>query len=212
MTDFPVLALLVLLPLGGALVVAFIPEQRRDLILPVTVAITTLPLAVTLWILWRFEVGEPGFQLTERVLWFSPWDVSWNVGIDGISLLLVVLTAVMFPISILASASITKNVKMYMVSMLVLETGLLGVFLALDLLLFFVFFEVTLVPMYLLIGIWGSENRVYAAVKFVLYTALGSAVMLAGIIWLAVIAGPDVGGATFDFTKLLDAELSSGTQ
>ncbi len=210
--EFPAIALLVLLPAGGAGVVALIPERRRDLILPVTVGLTMLPLAVALWILWEFEVGNGGFQLTERVLWFEPLGISWNVGIDGISLLLVVLTAILFPISILASASITKNVKMYMVSMLILETGLLGVFVALDLLLFFVFFEVTLIPMYLLIGIWGSENRVYAAVKFVLYTALGSALMLAAIIWLAVVAGPQLGGTTFDFTRLLDAELSSGAQ
>ncbi len=210
--EFPALALLVLLPAGGAGIVALIPERRRDLILPVTVGLTMLPLAVALWILWEFEVGNGAFQLTERVLWFEPLGISWNVGVDGISLLLVVLTAVLFPISILASTSITKNVKMYMVSMLILETGLLGVFVALDLLLFFVFFEVTLIPMYLLIGIWGSENRVYAAVKFVLYTALGSALMLAAIIWLAVVAGPQLGGTTFDFTRLLDAELSSGAQ
>ena len=210
--NFPVLALLVLLPAAGALVVAMIPESRRDLLMPVTAALSALPLAAALWILWEFEAGEAGFQFSQRVLWFGPLDISWNVGIDGISLLLVVLTAIMFPVSILASASITKNVKMYMVLMLVLETGLLGVFLALDLLLFFVFFEVTLVPMYLLIGIWGSENRVYAAVKFVLYTAFGSALMLGGIIWMAVVVGPQVGGTTFDFAKLLEADLSSGTQ
>ncbi len=219
--DFPVLALLILLPAAGALVVAMIPEQRRDLLLPVTTALTMAPFAVSLWILWEFEIKGGGlgiaerFQFTEEVLWFGGLNVSWNVGVDGISLLLVVLTTFMFPISILASASVTKNVKMYMVSMLVLESGLLGVFLALDLLLFFVFFEMTLIPMYLLIGIWGSENRVYAAVKFVIYTALGSALMLTAIIWLAVAAGPSipgVGEATFRFQDLLQAQLPDGTQ
>ena len=145
--DFPVLSLLILLPVAGAVVVALIPERRRDLLMPVTTLLTTLPFAVSLWILWEFEIRGSGlgiaerFQFTERVLWFDSLNISWNVGIDGISLLLVVLTTFMFPISILASASITKNVKMYMVSMLVLEAGLLGVFLSLDLLVFFVFFE-----------------------------------------------------------------------
>ena len=213
--DFPVLSLLILLPAAGAVVVALIPERRRDLLMPVTTLLTTLPFAVSLWILWEFEIKGSGlgvaerFQFTERVLWFDSLNISWNVGIDGISLLLVVLTTFMFPISILASASITKNVKMYMVSMLVLESGLLGVFLSLDLLVFFVFFEMTLIPMYLLIGIWGSENRVYAAVKFVIYTALGSALMLTAIIWLAVSAGDT---PTFAFQDLLQAELSDGTQ
>jgi NADH-quinone oxidoreductase subunit M len=142
----------------------------------------------------------------QRVLWFEPWGVSWNVGVDGISLLLLALTAVLFPVSIAASKSIEKNQKPYMVAMLLLETGMLGVFVALDLLLFFVFFEITLVPMYLLIGIWGSGNRVYAAVKFFLYTAFGSALMLTGIIWLGVISG------TFDFRTILDIPLSSSQQ
>ena len=210
--SFPVLGLLVVLPAVGALVVAALPASRRELFLPVTAALSLLPLAVAGYVLYTFETGEPGFQMTEQVLWFERWQVSWNVGVDGISVLLVALTTLLFPISILASASITKNVKLYMVSMLVLETGLIGVFLSLDLLLFFVFFEVTLVPMYLLIGMWGSDNRVYAAIKFVLYTAFGSALMLAGIIALAVIAGDQLGGITFEFQQLLGLELSSTAQ
>ena len=210
--SFPVLGLLVILPAAGAVVVALLPSRRTELILPVAAALSLLPLAVAGYLLYVFEVGNGGFQLTERVLWFEPWGISWNVGVDGVSLLLIALTAFLFPISILASASVTKNVKLYMIAMLVLETGLLGVFISLDLILFFVFFEITLVPMYLLIGIWGSANRVYAAVKFVLYTALGSALMLAGIISLGVIAGDQLGGITFDFRSLLDVDLSSTTQ
>ena len=206
MATFPVLALMVLIPALGALVVALVPKRRTELIFPLALTVSMLPLAVVGYVLWEFEVGEPGFQFVQRVLWFEPWDVSWNVGVDGISLLLLALTAILFPISIAASKSIEKNQKMYMVAMLLLETGMLGVFVALDLLLFFVFFEITLVPMYLLIGIWGSGNRVYAAVKFFLYTALGSALMLTGIIWLAVISG------TFDFRALLDFPLTSNQQ
>jgi NADH-quinone oxidoreductase subunit M len=209
---FPVLALLVITPVVGAVAVALVPRRRSELVLPVAAIASALPLAVAGYILWAFEVGDAGFQMTERVLWYEPWGIGWNLGVDGISLLLVALTALLFPISILASASVTRNLKMYMVAMLVLEAGLLGVFLALDLVLFFVFFEVTLVPMYLLIGMWGSANRVYAAIKFVLYTALGSAMMLVGIISLGIIAGDQFGAITFDWVALLDLELSSTTQ
>jgi NADH-quinone oxidoreductase subunit M len=182
MSSFPTLALMVFLPVLGAVVVGLVPKRRSEMVFPLALVVSFLPLAVVGYVLWEFEVGAPGYQFVQRVLWFAPWDVSWNVGVDGISLLLLVLTAVLFPVSIAASRSIEKNQKMYMIAMLLLETGMLGVFVALDLLLFFVFFEITLVPMYLLIGIWGSGNRVYAAVKFFLYTALRSALMLTRII------------------------------
>ena len=202
----PEITLLVLLPVLGALAVMAIPSSRTELVMPVAFAMTIPPLAVALYILWEFTTGDAGFQFTEQVVWYEPWGIGWNVGIDGISLLLIVLTAILFPISVAASASITDRPKMYMALMLILETGLLGVFVALDLLLFFVFFEITLIPMYLLIGIWGSGNRVYAAVKFVLYTAFGSALLLAGIIWLAISAG------SFQYADVLALDLSSSTQ
>jgi NADH-quinone oxidoreductase subunit M len=211
-TSFPVLALLVLLPAAGAAVVAMVPRRHQSLVLPLSVALSALPLGVALYVLWEFETGEPGFQFAQQVEWFEPWGISWNVAVDGISLLLVVLTALLFPISLLASASIRDNIKLYVAAMLVLETGLLGVFLSLDLVLFFVFFEVTLIPMYLLIGMWGSGRRVYAAVKFVIYTALGSGFLLAGIIFLALTAQDQLGGITFDYRALLDVQLSEGTQ
>jgi NADH-quinone oxidoreductase subunit M len=207
--DFPVLATLVIIPVVGAAIVALLPKRRAELVMPVTVAWTLLPLAVAVYLLVEFDMGAPGseFQFTERVLFYEPWGISWNVGIDGISLLLLALTAFLFPISILASASVKKDLKMYMVAMLILEAGLLGVFISLDLILFFVFFEITLVPMYLLIGIWGSDNRVYAAVKFVIYTALGSAFMLAAILWLGIANGP-----TFSFQDLVLIDIPETTQ
>ena len=211
-SGFPTLALLVLLPVAGALVVAAVPRRQEGLIFPLSVALSTTPLAVALYVLWEFEPGEAEFQFNQQVSWFDPWGVSWNVGIDGISLLLVLLTTVLFPLSLLASASIRKNIKMYMIAMLVLETGLLGAFLSLDLLVFFVFFEITLIPMYLLIGMWGSGRRVYAATKFFLYTALGSGLLLAGIISLAVTGADQLGGLTFDYRELVNLELSIGTQ
>ena len=204
--SFPTLAVMVLLPTLAALVVALVPKRRPELVYPLSLTLSFLPLAMVGYVLWEFEVGAPGYQFTQQVLWFEPLGISWNVGVDGISLLLLVLTAILFPLSIAASKSVAKNQKMYMVAMLLLETGMLGVFVALDLLLFFAFFEITLVPMYLLIGIWGSGNRVYAALKFVLYTALGSALMLTGIIWLGAITG------TFDFTQILDATITPTQQ
>ena len=210
--EFPVLALLVLLPLAGAAVLAAVPRRHEGVIFPLSVALSTLPLAVAGYLLWEFEVGEAGFQFSEQVLWFDQWGVSWNVGIDGVSLLLVVLTTLLFPISLLASVLIRENVKLYMIAMLILETGLLGVFLSLDLLVFFVFFELTLIPMYMLIGMWGSGRRVYAAIKFVIYTALGSGFLFAGIIFLAISGADQLGGITFDYRQLMTVELSSGTQ
>lgn len=210
--DFPILALLILLPVAGAVVLTLVPRRHEGMVLPLSVVLSTLPLGVALYMLWEFQVGEAGFQFTERVEWFTPWGISWNVGVDGISLLLVVLTTVLFPISLLASVSIRRNIKMYTVAMLVLETGLLGVFLSLDLIVFFVFFEVTLIPMYLLIGMWGSGRRIYAAVKFVIYTALGSGFLLAGIIFLAVTGIDQIGRLSFDYRELLQLELSKGTQ
>jgi NADH-quinone oxidoreductase subunit M len=210
--DFPVLALLIVLPTVGALVVAAIPKRHEGLLLPVGIAWSFLPLAVAGYVLWEFTTGEAGFQFTERILWFEPWDVSWNVGIDGISLFLVVLTAFLFPISLAASNAITKHVKGYVASILLLETALFGAFLSLDLVIFFVFWEMVLIPMYFIIGVWGSGRRIYAAVKFFLYTAFGSALMLAGIIALGFIADDQFGSPTFDFIALLNLDISSTAQ
>jgi NADH-quinone oxidoreductase subunit M len=210
--DVPVIALLILLPILGAIVVSLIPSRRRELLLPVAVALSILPLAVALVMLFEFETGVAGFQFTEQAIDFAAWGVSWNVGVDGISILLIVLTTLLFPISLLASTSITTRPKAYLVFLLILEAGLLGVFVALDLVMFFVFFEITLVPMYMIIGIWGSGNRVYAAMKFVLYTALGSAFLLAGIIFLGVAAGNQLGAITFDYAALLQLDLPRNTQ
>jgi NADH-quinone oxidoreductase subunit M len=211
-SGFPTLTLLILLPAASALAVALIPRRRSELLYPVSVALSLLPLGVAGYVVWEFAVGDPGFQFTEKILWFEPWGVSYFVGVDGISLLLVALTAFLMPISLLASASISRRRKEYFVAMLALETGLLGTFLALDLLVFFVFFEIVLVPMYLIIGVWGGERRVYAAVKFFLYTALGSALMFAGILALAVIAGDQTGSPSFDYTELLGLDLSYRSQ
>jgi NADH-quinone oxidoreductase subunit M len=182
------------------------------LALPVAIASSLLPLGAALWMLVQFETGVGGFQFVEDVSWYQPWGISYHLGVDGISLLLVVLTALLFPISLLASTSIKDRVHGYAAAMLFLEAGIIGVFLALDLVVFFVFWEVMLVPMYFIIGVWGGGRRVYAAIKFFLFTAFGSALMLAGILSLAFLARDQLGAPTFDFVKLLDVDLARTAQ
>jgi len=207
---FPVLTTLIVLPVIGAVALLLIPPRRSEVVLPVAVAASLVTLGASLWMLVEFETGVAGFQFVERSSWYQPWGVGWHVGIDGISLLLVVLTALLFPISLAASGGVKYRVREYAVAMLLLEAGIIGVFLTLDLLVFFVFWEVMLVPMYFIIGIWGGERRVHAAVKFFLFTALGSAVMFAGILFLGFLGGD--GSPTFDFVELLGADLSRTAQ
>jgi NADH-quinone oxidoreductase subunit M len=201
------LSALILLPVAGALAVALIPTRRRELMLPVGVAVSMLPLGLAAYLFWVFEPAA-GFQFVERASWYEPWGVSWYLGVDGISLPLVALTALLVPLSLAASTSISHRLKEFVVYTLLLEAGLIGVFLALDLFLFFVFFEVILVPMYFIIGVWGSERRIYAAVKFFLYTAFGSALLLAAIIALALFHQRQTGTPSFALPDMMGLDLS----
>jgi NADH-quinone oxidoreductase subunit M len=209
----PILSILILLPLLGALVVALLPNRRPELVFPVALTGSIPALVAALYVLWNFAVGDASFQFSEHVVLVESFGISWSLAVDGISLFMVVLTALLFPISIAASRSINDQVKTYMVLMLILETGVLGVFLALDLFVFFAFFEIVLIPMYLLISIWGSENRAYASMKFVLFTAVGSAFLLVSIVALGVLTGSEMGTlANFDFRNVLQVDLSSTAQ
>ena len=212
MADFPLLSSLVVLPLAGAVAVGLLPRARRELFLPVGVAVSLLPLGAAAYLFLEFSVGEPDFQFVERMTLYEPWGFGWHLGVDGISVLLVVLTALLVPIALAASTSITDRVKQFVVATLLLEAGLIGVFLSLDLLLFFVFFEVILVPMYFIIAIWGSDRRIYAATKFFLFTAFGSALMLGGIVALGLQALDQTGRFTLDYVDLLGLDLSRSTQ
>jgi len=210
--DFPILTTLIVLPMAGGIAVLLMPRRRPELALPVAITASILPFGAAAWLLWQFEAGVAGFQFVEDVPWHEPWGVSYHLGVDGISLLMVVLTAFLFPIALLASTSIKDRVHQYAASMLFLEAGILGVFLALDLLVFFVFWEVMLVPMYFIIGVWGGKRRVYAAVKFFLFTAFGSALMFAAILSLAFLARDQLGSPTFDFVELLGVDLTRTAQ
>lgn len=198
---FPYLTVLVLLPAGAALVVALLPRLPAVAYraLGVTASLATLGVASAM--LTAFKVGVGGFQMVSKHSWIGQFGISWNLGVDGISVFLVLLTALLFPIA-LAGVREEHDAKSYVSWMLLLEAACLGSFLALDLLLFFLFFEVTLVPAYFVIGGWGFERRGAAAVKFFLYTFLGSAFLLVGILTVAFLHFTATGHLTFDLATL----------
>ncbi len=204
-TDFPVLPTLVLIPAFGAVVLALMSSRRPELLKQIAVGFTVLTLAVAVWLLVEFQVGEAGFQFETEQTWIEAFGISFHFGVDGISLFLVVMTALLFPIALLATDP-DHDAKPYYAWILALEAGSIGVFVALDLLVFFVFFEIVLVPMYFLIGRWGHGNRVYAATKFFLYTMFGSALMLVGILAVVFLSRDALGGTTFDLVELGEAQ------
>jgi NADH-quinone oxidoreductase subunit M len=187
-----VLSLILLLPLLGALVVALVP---RAAVKTAGLVFSVAAFAVSVWLFLAFDSTSPDMQFVEKVSWIPALDVSYHLGVDGISLLLVVLTTFLTPIALLASwNSIRDRVRGFVALMLLLEVGTLGVFLSLDMFLFYIFWEAMLIPMYFIIGIWGGTERVYAAVKFFLYTMVGSLLMLVAIIWLGSYASTLPGG------------------
>jgi len=201
--SFPILSALVILPLIGSIVVALLGKSRPEWIKlgALTSSVTTG--ALSLWLLGAFKSGEAGFQFVSQHLWISQWGISWHLGVDGISLFLVVLTGILFPL-VIVGIDPHHNETSYFAWMLLLQAGVMGSFLALDLFLFFVMFEIVLVPMYFLIGGWGYDQRVYAATKFFLYTMAGSAFMLVGIIATVSLAQRDLGVVTFDLVRIAE--------
>jgi NADH-quinone oxidoreductase subunit M len=182
----PLLTIVTFLPLVGALVIALLPGERRGWIRATALLTALATFAVSLLLLLGFDPAASGFQYREDVEWIPAFGIRYTLGLDGISLALVVLTTTLTWVSILASfAPIRERVKEYMISFLILEVGMIGVFVALDLFLFYIFWEIVLVPMYLIIGIWGGTNRIYATIKFVLYTLVGSLLMLVAILGMA---------------------------
>ncbi len=181
-----ILSILLLLPVVGAAFLALLPNPADKVLKIGTLAITLLTFLVSLLLLPGFEAASAEMQFVEKLPWISAGNflINYHVGIDGISLWLVILTTLLMPLSVMGSWSIDRNLKSYMVLMLLLEAGMIGVFISLDLVLFYFFWEAMLIPMYFLIGIWGGKRRIYAAVKFFIYTAFGSLIMLAALIAL----------------------------
>ncbi len=210
-SGFPILTVLILAPVAGAVAVTLTSKRRPELVKMVGLLASVLTAALSVWLLASFETSDPGFQFVSRHEWIESWGISWHVGVDGISLFLVVLTGVLFPLSILG-ADPHHDEKPYLAWLLLLEAGVMGSFLSLDLFVFFVFFEIVLVPMYFLIGGWGYEGRQHAALKFFLFTMFGSAFMLVGIVATAFLARPSVGRLTFDLTVIAEqAEFAPTT-
>ena len=205
-----------LVPLAGALLLLCIgnADGRRDgLIRWLSLGVTLATCAVTLAIWVGFDNASPQFQFVERREWIPAFGIDYYVGVDGISLLLVVLTAFLSPIALLSSwGSIERKVKEFSIFMLALEAAMIGVFVSLDLFLFYVFWDAMLVPMYFLIGIWGYDQRIYAAVKFMLYTMAGSVLMLVAILGLASLHNAATGAYSFDLLKLYTLDIAPQTQ
>jgi NADH-quinone oxidoreductase subunit M len=205
------LTVVTFLPALGAVALAFVPRDRDGVLRAGALAVSVATFALSMPLYVRFDAENPDFQFEEFLRWMPNLGVGYHIGIDGISLLLVLLTTFLTPVA-LASAwqSIEEGTKEFVMAMLVLETGMLGVFVALDLFLFFVFWEAMLIPMYFVIGVWGGANRVYAAVKFVLYTMVGSALMLVAILALYYEHGAATGVYTFDLPTLTRFVLPPG--
>jgi NADH-quinone oxidoreductase subunit M len=210
------LSLVVFLPLAGALALLLVPNKdgsKNGLIRWGALGASLLSFASTLALWAQFDPAAPGFQMVERLSWVPSFGIDYLLGLDGISLMLVVLTGFLTPLALLCSwESVEEHVKAFSVLILALETAMIGVFLALDLFLFYVFWDAMLIPMYFLIGIWGYDQRVYAAVKFMLYTMAGSVLMLVAIIALAVLHQQATGAYTFDVTRLYELELAPSVQ
>jgi NADH-quinone oxidoreductase subunit M len=201
---FSILSALVGLPAAGAVAVSFTARRRPVIGRQLAALVSLLTGALSVWLLVNFETGVGGFQFEENHRWISSLGIGWHLGVDGISLFLVVLTGILFPIAILG-VDPHHDHKPYFAWLLLLEAGCMGVFLALDLFLFFVMFEIVLVPMYMLIGGWGYGERVRAALKFFLFTMLGSAFMLVSILALAFLhqkAGGPGTPLTFDLVQI----------
>jgi len=182
----PLLSLLIWMPLLGVVAVFFWKAQAKTI--AISVSGLTFLLSVMVWLL--FDLKLPGYQFVERHTWYQTLGLTYHLGVDGLSLLLVLLTTFLIPLCLLTSwDSIQKQVPLYMALFLLLETFLLGTFLSLNLMLFYAFFEAVLIPMYFLIGIWGGERRIYAALKFFLYTFFGSLVMLVAVLYLFYLTG-----------------------
>lgn len=194
------LSLVTFFPLLGILIILFLKEEQKKLIRWIAFLTSLINFGISLAILAQFNPTNPGLQLVAKVPWIKVggWDIVYYLGVDGLSILLLLLTTFLTPISILSTwSAVEERVKDFMIFFLLLEVGMVGVFLAQDLFLFYIFWEFTLVPMYFLIGVWGGPQRMYAAVKFFLYTMAGSILMLLAILWLGI------EGGTFSVPELI---------
>ena len=211
----PIVTSLIALPIVGALLLFLVRDDAANegLIRYLALAVSCLVFGVTLLLWAGFDPSSADFQFVERHAWIPVFGVSYAVGVDGISLFLVVLTGFLTPIALLCSwESVHQQTRAFCMCILVLESAMIGVFVSLDLFLFYIFWDAMLIPMYFLIGIWGYDRRVYAAIKFMLYTMAGSVLMLLAILGLAVLHSQQTGSYSFDLLKLYELSIPSSLQ
>jgi NADH-quinone oxidoreductase subunit M len=207
------LSLTLWLPIAAAVILIVFPKTAANAIKAFGLLASIATFIASLGILGQFKEGVGGFQLVESLAWIPQWGIRYGLGVDGISLWLVLLTTLLTPVVFLSSwNTIHKHPKEYVIAFLIMEAAMIGVFIATDLVLFYVFFELTLLPMYLVIGVWGGANRIYAAIKFFLFTITGSLLMLLGIIYLAFAHYHDTGTITFAITELYGTALAPHAQ
>src|SRR5262252_5191675 len=210
--QFPILTSLVALPIVGALLLLLVrgsEEHSAPVARGVALVVSTLVFVETLLMWSRFNPSSGDFQFVERYAWMPAFGIDYYVGVDGISLLLLVLTGFLTPLALLASwDSVHRKTRTFCIFVLLLESAMMGVFISLDLFLFYVFWDAMLVPMYFLIGIWGYERRIYAAIKFLLYTMAGSVLMLLAILGLAYLHNLATGQYTFDLLQLYQLSIA----
>ena len=208
-----ILSVIIWLPIAVAVLLAFIPKGAVSAIKAIGLFTSLVTFILSLTILQQFQEGVAGFQLVESRAWIPQWGIRYALGIDGISLWLVLLTTLLTPVVLLSSwNAIHKHPKEYVISFLIMEAAMIGVFVATDILVFYVFFELTLLPMYLVIGVWGGANRIYAAIKFFLFTITGSLLMLLGIIYLAFLQYHREGIPDFSIESLYGLAIAPHTQ
>jgi len=210
---FPIISLVTFFPIFGALILMFIDKEAKDTIRGTAMVFAMIEFFISLPIIFAFQSGTADMQFVERYTWVKSAGLSYFIGLDGISLWIFMLTTFLTPICVLCSWTyIQKRVKEFMICLLLLETAMLGALVSLDLILFYIFWELMLIPMYFLIGVWGGDNRIYAAVKFFIYTAAGSVFMLLSILFLYYFNHKMTGVYTFDLLELYKLNIPVSTQ
>ena len=208
MGDAALLNLVLYLPVIGAALLVLVPERGEARIRWVSLALMVVQFALTAYLYQTFDAADPSLQFETRIPWIADWGVYYHIGLDGMNVLLVLLTAFLGPLVVAGSfTAIRKDVKLFYAMVFVIQFTMIGTFLAQDLFLFYLFWEAMMIPMFLIIGIWGGERRVYATLKFVLYTAFGSILMLAAVIYLVYALQQSTGITSFAFADLYRAEL-----
>ncbi|MCX7876621.1 MAG: NADH-quinone oxidoreductase subunit M [Melioribacteraceae bacterium] len=198
-----ILSILLLTPILGSILVLFFKDEQKNIIRWFGFVVSFIAFLISIIAYLKFDSSNSNFQLTHQIIWIKSLNISYFVGVDGISLLLVLLTTFLTPLTFLSTwKAIDKKLRMFTFSMLLLEAGMIGVFISLDVFLFYIFWEMMLIPMYFIIGIWGGERRIYAAIKFFIFTMFGSLLMLVAIIWLAVYSSGSNGQFTTNLIEL----------